>query len=183
MGQSAGIKLPTFRKPNVMGNGGTTELRQTDSKLNQRDNELWADKRQILNNKMEITYRTDVTPDTEQIIDVYNSSGINRPTVDKERITKMYSNSNLIVTAWDNDKLVGISRSLTDFCYCCYLSDLAVRKDYQASGIGKKLIELTKNEIGEQTALLLLSAPTAMDYYPKVGFQKIDHAFLIKRTK
>jgi len=132
---------------------------------------------------MEIIYRTDITPDTDQIIDVYNSSGINRPTTDKERIEKMYDNSNLIVTAWDNDKLVGISRSLTDFCYCCYLSDLAVRKDYQTSGIGKKLIEMTKSEIGEQTALILLSAPTAMDYYPKVGFQKIDNAFLIKRTK
>ena len=135
------------------------------------------------NNEMEIIYRTDITPDIDQIIDVYNSSGINRPTTDKERIAKMYDNSNLIATAWDNDKLVGISRSLTDFYYCCYLSDLAVRKDYQASGIGKKLIELTRNEIGEQTALLLLSAPTAMDYYPKVGFQKIDNAFLIKRSK
>lgn len=132
---------------------------------------------------MEIIYRIDITPDTDQIIDVYNSSGINRPTTDKERIAKMYDNSNLIATAWDNDKLVGISRSLTDFCYCCYLSDLAVRKDYQAKGIGKKLIELTKNEIGEPTSLLLLSAPTAIDYYPKVGFQKIDNAFLIKRSK
>ena len=132
---------------------------------------------------MEIIYRTDITPDIDQIIDVYNSSGINRPTTDKERIAKMYDNSNLIATAWDNDKLVGISRSLTDFYYCCYLSELAVRKDHQASGIGKKLIELTRNEIGEQTALLLLSAPTAMDYYPKVGFQKIDNAFLIKRSK
>jgi N-acetylglutamate synthase-like GNAT family acetyltransferase len=132
---------------------------------------------------MEIIYRMDFTPDIDQIIEVYNSSGIKRPIVDKERIAKMYANSNLIITAWDNDKLVGISRSLTDYCYCCYLSDLAVSKDYQTSGIGKKLIELTKNEIGEQTALLLLSAPTAMDFYPKVGFQKIDNAFLIKRSK
>lgn len=121
---------------------------------------------------MEIIYRTDIRPDTDQIIDVYNSSGIKRPTADKQRIAKMYDNSNLIVTAWENDRLIGISRSLTDFCYCCYLSDLAVRIDYQSSGIGRKLIELTKSEIGEQTALILLSAPTAMDYYPKVGFQK-----------
>lgn len=132
---------------------------------------------------MEIIYRNDITPDTDQIIDVYNSSGINRPTTDKERIEKMYANSNLVLTAWDNDKLVGISRSLTDFCYCCYLSDLAIRKEYQTSGIGKKLIELTKDKIGEQTALILLSAPTAIDYYPKVGMQKIDNGFIIKRTK
>lgn len=132
---------------------------------------------------MEITYRLDIIPDTDQIIEVYSSSGINRPIVDKERITKMYANSNLVVTAWNKDKLIGISRSLTDFCYCCYLSDLAVRKEYQANGIGKKLIELTRTRIGEQTTLLLLSAPTAMDYYPKVGFQKIDSGFIIKRTK
>lgn len=132
---------------------------------------------------MEIIYRTDITPGTDEIIDVYNSSGINRPTTDKERIAKMYANSNLVATAWDKDKLVGVSRSLTDFCYCCYLSDLAVRKDYQSNGIGKKLIELTKNAIGEQTTLILLAVPAAMDYYPKVGFQKIDNGFIIKRTK
>ncbi len=132
---------------------------------------------------MEITHRLDVIPDTDQIIDVYNSSGINRPTTDKERIKKMYDNSNLVATAWDNGILVGVSRSLTDFCYCCYLSDLAVRQEYKSKGIGKKLIELTKEKIGDQTMLLLLSAQTAMDYYPKVGFQKADNGFIIKRTK
>jgi len=131
---------------------------------------------------MEIAYKLDTIPDTGIIIELYNSSGINRPTTDKERITKMYSNSNLIVTAWDKDKLVGISRSLTDFCYCCYLSDLAVRKEYQKYGIGKKLISLTKDNIGDQVMLLLLSAKTAMDYYPKVGFQKVDNGFIIKRN-
>ena len=132
---------------------------------------------------MNIIYKDNVIPDIDHIIDVYNSSGINRPTTDKERIKMMYSNSNLIITAWDKDKLVGISRSLTDFCYCCYLSDIAVRKEYQSKGIGKKLIELNKNIIGEKTALILISAPTAMDYYPKVGFQEIDNGFIIKRTE
>ena len=132
---------------------------------------------------MEITYRLDIIPDTDQIIDVYNSSGINRPTTDKERIKKMYDNSNLVATAWDNAILVGVSRSLTDFCYCCYLSDLAVKQEYKSNGIGKKLIELTKEKIGDQTMLLLLSAQTAMEYYPKVGFQKVDNGFTIKRLK
>lgn len=132
---------------------------------------------------MEIIYKDDIMPDIDQIIDVYNSSGINRPTNDKERIKKMYSHSNLILTAWDNDKLVGISRSVTDFYYCCYLSDLAVRKEYQNRGIEKKLIELTKNKIGEQTALILISAPTAKDFYLKIGMQKIENGFIIKRSK
>ncbi|MCZ8355455.1 MAG: GNAT family N-acetyltransferase [Chryseotalea sp.] len=132
---------------------------------------------------MEIVYRTDITPDSSQVIDVYTSSGIVRPTHDYDRISKMYTNSNLIVTAWHMGKLVGVSRSLTDFCYCCYLSDLAVRKEYQTSGIGKKLIELTKSVIGDQTALILLSAPAAMEFYPKIGFSKIENGFIIKRSK
>ncbi len=130
-----------------------------------------------------IEYKIDLIPETDQIIDLYISSGINRPTNDKERISKMYTNSNLVVTAWDKDKLVGITRSLTDFCYSCYLSDLAVRKEYQKEGIGKKLIELTKEKIGEQTMLLLLSAPSAMEYYPKIGFLKVENGFIVKRTK
>src|SRR4051812_11735389 len=100
---------------------------------------------------MTITYRLDVIPVVEQIIEVYSSSGIIRPVKDPERIKKMYEHSNLVVTAWDQNILVGIARSLTDFCYCCYLSDLAVMKNYQKSGIGKKLIELTKEKIGDQS--------------------------------
>jgi N-acetylglutamate synthase-like GNAT family acetyltransferase len=132
---------------------------------------------------MEITYKLDTIPSTEDIVELYISSGIARPTTDQERISKMYANSNLIVTAWDKDKLVGISRSLTDFCYCCYLSDLAVRQEYKCSGIGKRLIELTKEQVGEKSMLLLLAAPRAMEYYPKIGFEKIDNGFIIKRSK
>ncbi|MEI8113487.1 MAG: GNAT family N-acetyltransferase [Bacteroidia bacterium] len=132
---------------------------------------------------MEITYLIDRIPETELIIDLYTSSGINRPTADKDRIAEMYANSNLVVTAWDEGQLVGIARSLTDFCFCCYLSDLAVRKEYQKYGIGKKLIGLIKERIGDQTMLLLLSAPTAMDYYPKAGFLKVENGFIINRIK
>ena len=67
----------------------------------------------------------------------------------------MYKNSNLIITSWLNNELIGISRSITDFCYACYLSDLAVKSDYQKEGIGKRLIEFVKKEIGKETALIL----------------------------
>ena len=131
---------------------------------------------------MNITYRTDTIPPTADIIAVYESSGINRPTHNIERINKMYANSNLVLTAWDGGLLVGIARSLTDFCYACYLSDLAVSLEYQKAGIGKKLVELTKEHIGDECMLLLLAAPSAMEYYPKIGMEKLDNAFLIKRT-
>jgi ribosomal protein S18 acetylase RimI-like enzyme len=132
---------------------------------------------------MNITYQTSLTPATEAIIEVYNSSGINRPTHDADRIARMYAGSNLIVSAWDGDKLVGLARSVTDFCYCCYLSDLAVRNEYQHLGIGKELVRLTKETIGDESMLLLLAAPSAMEYYPKIGMDKTDNAFMIKRSK
>ena len=94
-----------------------------------------------------IEFKIGIIPKTSEIIEVYNSSGIKRPTNDAHRITKMYENSNLVISAWLNDKLVGISRSITDFCYACYLSDLAVKEQLQKEGIGKQLIELTKQEI------------------------------------
>ena len=128
-----------------------------------------------------IEFKVGIIPKTSEIIEVYDSSGINRPTKDSERITKMYANSNLIITAWLNNELIGISRSITDFCYACYLSDLAVKSEYQTEGIGKRLIELTEKEIGKETALILLSAQNAMEYYPKIGFDKIDNGFIIRR--
>lgn len=132
---------------------------------------------------MSIRYEHDTTPSIEMIIDLYESSGLQRPLKDRSRIVKMYANSNLVVSAWDGDKLVGISRSLTDFCYCCYVSDLAVREEYKRAGIGKKLIQITKDIVGEGSNLLLLAAPAAIDYYPKIGMEKADNGFIIKRTK
>lgn len=132
---------------------------------------------------MEIKYSFDKRPTAEQVIELYNSAGLPRPTNDKERIQKMYDSSNLIVSAWDNELLIGVSRSITDWVWSCYLADLAVHPDYKKSGIGKKLVQLTKEKLGEESMILLLSVPTAMEYYPKIGMIKEDRAFTILRTK
>lgn len=132
---------------------------------------------------MKIEYSIDRRPPVDQIIELYDNADLPRPTYDKERIQKMYDNSNLIVTAWDNDLLVGVSRSITDWVWACYLSDLAVRDDYKKKGIGRQLIKLTKEKVGDQSMVLLLSVPTAMEYYPKVGFEKQESSFIINRTE
>ncbi len=132
---------------------------------------------------MEIVYRTDVKPAVAQIIELYDSAGLPRPTSDPERIGKMFEHSGLVVSAWDGDKLVGVSRTITDWVWSSYLADLAVSPDYKKSGIGKKLIDLTREKIGEQSMILLLSVPTAMEYYPKVGFEKENRAFTIHRQR
>ena len=132
---------------------------------------------------MNIQYKTDQIPTAAQVIDVYDSAGLRRPTDDPSRISEMIRHSDLLVTAWDSDKLVGVSRAITDFHYCCYLSDLAIRKEYQEQGIGKELVRLTKEALGPRVMLLLLAAPTAMEYYPKIGMARLDNAFMFQREQ
>ena len=130
---------------------------------------------------MTIEYRTNTPITPEQLADVFAKSGIRRPTHDLGRMGKMLAHANLTVTAWDGERLVGVARALTDFCWCCYLSDLAVDSAYQHQGIGKRLIERVRVEAGAETSLLLLAAPEAMAYYPKIGFEPVPNGWLLPR--
>ncbi len=94
----------------------------------------------------------------------------------------MVTHANLIITARHKDQLVGVSRSITDFVYCTYLSDLAVDDAFQIQGIGKELIRLTKKETPKAT-LILLAAPKAVDYYPHIGMDKHNACFLLTDEK
>ena len=121
---------------------------------------------------MAVDYRVNTTINSEQFIDVLSRStlGERHPVDDRECIEGMLKHANLTVTAWDGDELIGIARSVTDFHYACYLSDLAVDAAYQHAGIGKELVRLTQRELGPRCKIRLISAPSAMGYYPKVGF-------------
>ncbi|KRT14621.1 GCN5 family acetyltransferase [Pedobacter ginsenosidimutans] len=131
---------------------------------------------------MNITYEIGVMPTPEEVIELFVQAGLKRPT-EPERIALMLKNADLLVTAWQEDKLVGVCRTITDWAWCAYLADLAVFTDLKSSGIGKEMIAITREKIGPQCMLILLSVPTAFDYYPKVGFNKENRAFSIERIK
>ena len=116
-------------------------------------------------------YRTGNDLDLDLVIALYRAStlGERRPVDDPERMRAMLEHANLVVTAWDGERLVGIARSLSDFAYCTYLSDLAVDATYQRQGIGRELIRRTR-ELGGRASVLLFAAPRAVDYYPRLGF-------------
>ncbi len=116
-----------------------------------------------------------------EFINVLQRSGLaaRRPISDMECIEGMLEGASLMVAAYDGDLLVGIARSVTDFHYCCYLSDLAVDQAYQRQGIGADLIARTQDELGDQCKLILLSAPAAVDYYPHIGFEHHPQAWVL----
>jgi GNAT superfamily N-acetyltransferase len=109
---------------------------------------------------------------------VDSTLGERRPVNDPVRIKAMLDNADIIVTARVNGKLIGVSRAVSDFAFCTYLSDLAVHKDYQHKGIGKELIRQTKIA-APSGKLILLAAPAAVSYYPRIGMTKHEHCYYI----
>jgi GNAT superfamily N-acetyltransferase len=130
---------------------------------------------------MDIQYHTDRAISEAEFIDLLRRSTLaeRRPVDDATCIQAMLRHADLLCTAWDGERLVGVARSVTDFEYCCYLSDLAVDQAYQKRGIGKKLIELTKSKLGRRATLILLAAPKAREYYPKIGFDAHMSAWIL----
>jgi predicted N-acetyltransferase YhbS len=128
-----------------------------------------------------ITYRQGNDLNIDQVITLYRAStlGERRPVDDPERMAAMLQNANLVITAWDEDQLVGISRALTDFVYTTYLADLAVHLDYQRLGIGKELIRQTQAACSPLTRIILIAAPAAEPYYPHIGFTHHPQAWML----
>jgi len=124
------------------------------------------------------TIENNLGPEDFKKILVSSTLAERRPVNDDEKISKMVSAANLIITARVDGELIGLARSLSDFAFCTYLSDLAVDKRYQHKGIGKELIKQTK-KAAPQAVLILLAAPKAVEYYPKIGMRRHEHCFFI----
>lgn len=125
-----------------------------------------------------IIYRTDRTLSVEEFTELLNAStlGERRPVADANCIAKMLEHANLLVTAWDGDLLVGASRCLSDFSFVSYCSDLCVRESHQRMGIGKALLQETLKAGG--CRVVLLAAPKAVDYYPRIGMTHHPSAWM-----
>ncbi|MNP35658.1 Acetyltransferase (GNAT) family protein [compost metagenome] len=130
-----------------------------------------------------ITYLVDKNQKASDIAEVFKNSGIKRPYEDLERIQRMVDNADILITAWEGEKMIGLARAITDYSYCCYLSDLAVDKDYQKQGIGRNLITRLQTDLGDECSVVLISSPIATEYYPRLGFIKNDKAYVIARKK
>ena len=132
---------------------------------------------------MNIEYKINAPISVDQFIELLREStlGERRPIEDLECIEGMLKNSNLMVTAWDGEKLIGIARAITDFHYACYLSDLAVVKEHQKCGIGKALQVITQQQLGPKCKLILIAAPAANSYYAQIGFTNNQRCWVLER--
>ena len=132
---------------------------------------------------MDIAYRSDANISVAAAIDLYKRStlGERRPVDRLDIFAGMLKNASLTITAWHGERLVGIARSLTDFSYVAYLADLAVDVAYQRHGIGRQLVQETKQRLGPDCMIVLLAAPKANDYYPKLGFVHNPRAWMLPR--
>lgn len=134
---------------------------------------------------MNITYSLEPRLSAADFRDVLIRStlGERRPIDDSEVLEKMLAGADLIVTARIDGLLVGVSRALTDYSFCTYLSDLAVDVAYQKQGIGRELIRRTHEAAGLETTLILLAAPKARTYYPHVGLAAHDSCWIIPSNR
>ena len=135
----------------------------------------------------EIVYAVEHTLDPAEMVDVFRRSGLadRRPVDDAEVVAGMAAGANLIVAARAGGLMVGLARSVTDFAYCVYLADLATDRAWQGRGIGRRLIEMTRDAAGPRANLILISAPKAMDFYrkvgPSIGLENVASGWILRR--
>ncbi len=126
-----------------------------------------------------VTYAAEPDLGADEFIDVLTRSTLaeRRPVRERARIEKMLANADIIVTARDAGRIIGVSRCVTDFSFCCYCSDLAVDKAYQGRGVGKRLLDESAKAAGDYAHFILLAAPGAVSYYEHIGMRRLDIAF------
>ena len=140
----------------------------------------WRMFRNMSSTEGKISYRNNIRPDIKLIAELYKKAQLNRPVENLDRLQTMYDNSNIVLSAWDDDILAGILRGWTDEAFHGYVCDLAVHPDYQQCGIGKELLDQAKS-INFKVELVLRASAIARDYYQHIGWKKIENGWFSSR--
>ncbi len=120
-------------------------------------------------------------PDTDETLQLYKESGIYNEQWNRDRMDKTLENSDILLCCYDDKKLIGIARGITDFHWIAHLSHLAVHPDYQRQGFGKKLVQMVNEKLGDGVALMVHSVPEAKNFYQGLGFEPYDDVYRIPR--
>ena len=128
-----------------------------------------------------ITFQVEKELALEEYVFILEDSGLGkrRPMEDREHLNRMIKGSNLLVTARENGNLVGFLRGLSDFCYRCFIADLAVAKAHQGKGIGREILKFTRS-LAPEARLILFAAEDAEPFYQKLGFKPHERCYQLK---
>jgi len=132
---------------------------------------------------VDLSYSHDRPVTAEVLARLYDRAGLRRPTGDLARMQRMIDDASVLLSVWAADQLIGVARAVTDWSFCCYLSDLAVDPDWQRQGIGRELIRRLRELLGADVRIILLAAPSAKDYYGHLGFDHLDNAWSLPGTR
>lgn len=130
---------------------------------------------------MDVRFTADEALSLEQFLGILRASGLaqRRPVGDPGCMQQMLDRAGLTVSAWADGRPIGVARSVTDFAYCCYVSDLAVAREFQGRGVGRGLLQATRARLGPRCKLILLAAPEAGGYYAHLGFERHADAWVL----
>lgn len=128
-----------------------------------------------------VSIQEENTISLKEFIFLLEDSGLGkrRPMDNLDLLRKMIDGANFWVTAKENGKTVGILRGLSDRCYRCFIADLAVAKDHQGKGIGKSLLQFTR-DLNPDMRLFLFSAEDAEPFYQRLGFTLHEKCYQLK---
>lgn len=135
-----------------------------------------------------VFYAREPTIETAAFRQILIESGLGavRPVDDLPRLQAMIDAADLIVTArrdGPDGPLVGVVRGVTDFAWCCYLSEVAVSAEAQGLGIGKGLLDAARRELGPSVMLMLASVPDAAGFYRRAGMEPVPDVFVYRRER
>lgn len=126
------------------------------------------------------TYRTGVRPAAAALAELFRAAQLNRPLDDLARIERMYAASNVVLSAWSSERLVGVLRGWTDEAFDGYICDLAVHPDFQGQGIGRQLLDMARSE-RPRVQFILRASAIARDYYEHIGWKRIENGWFWPR--
>ncbi len=131
---------------------------------------------------MDIIFRSDKNVNYEDLITLFNQAGWHDKTIEIERLESMVSNSQVVITAWDYNVMIGFARCVTDFVYNGQINNVVVHNDFKNQGIGKELIKMILNT-SEYVTYILRGDSHNKDFYESLGFTNNNLTFTYERKK